>query len=134
MGGCSGRPSGKKSPPYLSSLSHHAAKSKPSTSGSSNTPRPTRLTRTSLPGRRNSFGRRTAWLRPCLKILAVPGSRIFSSFDDRYKWYISFGNSCRNVCQDRPRSIGAERLDGATSHRLISGDDQRHRIVTKDGD
>jgi hypothetical protein len=32
---------------------------------------PTFVTRTSFPGRRNSFGRRTAWLRPCIKIFAV---------------------------------------------------------------
>src|ERR1043166_3127675 len=67
------RPSGMKgSSRYSSSFANHAFTSKGAPIGSSSTPCPIRRTRTSVPGMRNSFGRRTAWLRPCLKSLAIP--------------------------------------------------------------
>src|SRR5262249_41429753 len=69
MGGCC-RPSAMKgSSRYSSSLANQPMTSTGTSSGSRSTPRPTRRTRTSFPGRWNSFGRRTAWLRPCLKSL-----------------------------------------------------------------
>jgi hypothetical protein len=42
-----------------------------------------------LPGMRNSFGSRTAWLRPCMKILAVVFSVIRFGPDGIYQWYLS---------------------------------------------
>ena len=39
--------------------------------GSRMTLSPIFVTLTSLPGNRNSFGSRTAWLRPCMKSLAI---------------------------------------------------------------
>src|SRR5947199_2641454 len=54
-----------------SSASQAAASNGFLPSGSRMTLSPTLLTRTSLPANRNSFGRRTAWLRPCLNILPV---------------------------------------------------------------
>lgn len=59
-------PSGKKSlPPSASSLAQNLSKSMGwFLIGSRITLSPTLLTRTSVPSKRNSFGRRTAWLRP----------------------------------------------------------------------
>jgi len=73
MGGCAGLPSGRKScPPSRSISANTASISRASRStGSSSTPRPKRRTRTSVPENRYSFGRRTAWLRPCRKIFAL---------------------------------------------------------------
>src|SRR5262249_9129760 len=83
IGGCLGRPSDKKSAPLNRSISAKiASMSLMSRSiGSNSTPRPTRRTRTSVPGIRNSLGNRTAWLRPCLKILAIPVSDMDLSID-----------------------------------------------------
>src|SRR6266404_7715382 len=87
-GGCSGRPSGRKSWPARAwTLASHLSKSNFFSIGSRRTALPTLRTRTSLPGSRNSFGSRTAWLRPCMKIFAVVLPAISSpviSINDRY--------------------------------------------------
>ena len=107
IGGCSGRPSGKKSAPPERSISAKIAltDSRSRSSGSKRTPRPTRRTRTSLPGKRNSFGSRTAWLRPCLKSLAVATLPVMTPIRafDRYPWYLSSNSAPRNwPIQERP--------------------------------
>src|SRR5262249_30730092 len=78
--------------------------------GSNSTPRPTRRTRTSVPGLRNSLGNRTAWLRPCLKILAIPVSDMDLSIDI-YRKYLS---SCSE--SDKPhQGRGKARREFRTS-------------------
>src|SRR6266404_6140369 len=90
-GGSSGIPSGRKSlAPSASSSAQNLSRSIGCFfSGSRITLSPTLLTRTSVPSKRNSFGRRTAWLRPCLNILAVALMTRFLQHIDRYLWYIS---------------------------------------------
>src|SRR5882724_4944126 len=72
-GGSSGKPSGRKSrPPSSSRRANHASASNGGFfNGSRMTLSPTLLTRTSVPSKRNSLARRTAWLRPCMNTLAV---------------------------------------------------------------
>src|ERR1700722_5191319 len=81
-GASSGMPSGRKSrPPSSSRRANHASASKGCFfSGSRITLSPTLLTRTSVPSKRNSLGRRTAWLRPDMNSLAV-------AFMIRLLWY-----------------------------------------------
>src|SRR5437660_7088813 len=75
---------------YCSSPARQAAASKGFFStGSRTTLSPSLLTRSPAPSKRNSFGRRTAWLRPCLNILAVALMTRFLQHIDRYLWYIS---------------------------------------------
>src|SRR6185312_6717155 len=61
--------------------------------GNNRTPAPTRLILTSSPANRNSLGKRTAWLLPCLNTLAV--FIALSPSASRYVKYI------------RARSLGA---------------------------
>src|SRR5258705_2957 len=57
---------------YSSSIARQAPASNGFFSIGSRTPlSPTLLTRTSLPSKRNYFGRRTPWLLPCMNSLAV---------------------------------------------------------------
>jgi hypothetical protein len=53
-----------------------------------------------LPSMRNSFGSRTAWLRPCLKSLAVARSDIGRP-NGIYHWYIPLAR--RLQCRGRAR-------------------------------
>src|SRR5215469_1895290 len=70
IGGFSRPPSMNGTSPKRSSSANHASTSV--TIGSSRIPLSTRRTRTRSPGRRNASGKRTAWLRPCMKIFAMP--------------------------------------------------------------
>jgi hypothetical protein len=73
-------PSGRKSrAPSASSSAQNLSKSIGCfLIGSRITLSPTLLTRTSLPSKRNSFGSRTAWLRPCMNSFAVAVMANFS--------------------------------------------------------
>src|SRR6266567_76523 len=102
-GGSSGRPSGRKSrPPSSSRRANHASASNGCFVRDSRiTLSPTLLTRTSVPSKRNSLGRRTAWLRPCMNSLAVALMiRLLQSFG-RYLWYISCDQRICQLIQQR---------------------------------
>src|SRR5882724_1782238 len=106
-GGSSGMPSGRKSrAPSSSRRANHASTSNGCFfSGSRITLSPTLLTRTSVPSKRNSFGRRTACERPCMKSLAVDVIPHPINFDI-YQWYIScYQRVCQLIKQRRqPRA------------------------------
>src|SRR5581483_5484322 len=80
IGGC-WRPSSMKGTSAKRSSSANQV-SRSVTIGSSRMPPSTRRTRTRSPGRRKARGRRTAWLRPCMKILAMPESAMLASVMD----------------------------------------------------
>src|SRR6266403_2012817 len=118
-GGSSGMPSGRKSrAPSSSRRANHASTSNGCFfSGSRITLSPTLLTRTSVPSKRNSLGRRTAWLRPCMNSLAVALMiRLLQSFG-RYLWYISCDQRiCQFIQQRRqPRDEQRPCLDDAAA-------------------
>src|SRR6266403_4247265 len=101
-GGSSGMPSGRKSrAPSSSRRANHASTSNGCFfSGSRITLSPTLLTRTSVPSKRNSLGRRTAWLRPCMKSLAValmnpPPSELIDTNDIYHATSVSVNSSKR---------------------------------------
>src|SRR5437016_2355261 len=110
---------------YCSSPARQAAASKGFFStGSRITLSPTLLTRTSVPSKRNSLGRRTAWLRPCLNILAVALMTRFLGHVDRYLWYISCNQRVgqhREPAQSRllPQPRPSKRLDVAIAHLVV---------------
>src|SRR5215469_11005996 len=90
-GSSSGPASGKGSPARSRSISAKTAATSAGLRaiGSRITRWPTRLTRTSFPGSRNSLGSRTAWLRPWVNSLAVLVSPtlampLYDSYRGRY--------------------------------------------------
>src|SRR5712691_9913180 len=120
-GGSSGIPSGRKSrPPSSSRRANHASASNGCfVSGSRITLSPTLLTRTSVPSKRNSLGRRTAWLRPCMNSLAVALMIRLLQNVGRYHWYISRNQRiCQFIQQRRqPRAEQRPCLDDAAAPR-----------------
>src|SRR5260370_22512644 len=90
---------------YSSSIARHAVASNGFFSmGSSTTLSPTLLTRTSVPSKWNSLGRRTAWLRPCINSLAVALMIRFLQNGGRYHWYISRNQRICQFIQQRPKA------------------------------
>src|SRR5215510_3774547 len=102
--------------------------------GSSSTPRPTRRTRTSVPGRRNSLGSRTAWLRPCLKSLAVAVSILgHALLSDIYQRYIP-SISCTVNGETRRLYLIRRRFNMSVPGRLLPCNSLTAKVVVRQAD